>query len=141
MCECDRCRAELRQENRNVVSVHAIEEGLRQLNGPVLVAKEIHESFVHLQQAKCDGLVDTVRPKVCAEACYVLVHLRIDLRMARECLTARRIHVMWGHEIGLAEGFVRLETSVPDNIAVFVEALRSVATTASDRNTTESAKG
>lgn len=120
--------AELRQENRNVVSVQAIEEGLRQLNAPVLVAKEIHKSFVHLRQAECDGLVDIVRPKVCAEACYVLVHVRMDLRMARECLIARRIHVMWGHEIGLAEGFVRLETSVPDNIAVFVEALRSVAT-------------
>lgn len=55
--------AELRQENRNVVSVQAIEEGLRQLNGPVLVAKEIHQSFVHLQQAECDGLVDIVVPR------------------------------------------------------------------------------
>lgn len=61
--------------------------------------------------------------------------------MARECLIARRIHVMWGHEIGLAEGFVCLETSVPDNIAVFVEALRSVAKMTSDRNITERVKG
>jgi hypothetical protein len=45
--------------------------------------------------------------------------------MLRNSLEQCGISVMWGSECGLTDEYIRLETSEPANIEIFIKALKS----------------
>ena len=115
--------AALKEENRNVVALNAIEAGLGQLGTDPIVFREIDESFALLSRGEQEGLLEIVRPERRVETGYVLIRPQLDPEELRRSLDEAGIRVMWGSEFGLDDGYVRIETLEPPNIGVFTALL------------------
>lgn len=116
---------QLKQENRNVVSSISVDYALRQLEAHSSVTELISQSFALLRAAEADGQFELIRPPHSVETGYVLVRPALEISMLRNCLAHCGISVMWGSECGLTDEYVRLETSEPANIEIFINALKS----------------
>jgi histidinol-phosphate/aromatic aminotransferase/cobyric acid decarboxylase-like protein len=116
---------QLKQENRNVVSSISVDHALRQLESHSPVTELISESFALLCAAEADGGFELIRPPYSVETGYVLVRPALEISMLRNSLEQCGISVMWGSECGLTDEYIRLETSEPANIEIFIKALKS----------------
>lgn len=116
---------QLKQENRNVVSSISVEYALRQLESRSPVTELISESFVLLRAAESDGEFELIRPPRSVETGYVLVRPALETSILRNSLEQYGISVMWGSECGLTDEYVRLDTSEPANIKIFIKVLKS----------------
>jgi|SRR5215831_6197992 len=116
---------QLKQENRNVVSSISVDHALRQLKSHSPVTELISESFALLRAAEAHGEFELIRPPHSVETGYVLIRPTLEASMLRNSLEQSEISVMWGSEFGLTDEYIRLETSEPANIAIFIKALKS----------------
>ena len=116
---------QLKQENRNVVSSISVEHALRQLESHFPVTELISESFALLRAAEAGGEFELIKPPHSVETGYVLIRPALETSMLRNSLERCGISVMWGSEFGLADEYIRLETSEPPNIKIFIHALKS----------------
>lgn len=116
---------QLKQENRNVVSSISVEHALRQLGSHSPVTELVSESFALLRAAEPDGEFELIRPPHSVETGYVLIRPALETSMLRNFLEQCGISVMWGSECGLTDEYIRLETSEPANIEMFINALKS----------------
>jgi histidinol-phosphate/aromatic aminotransferase/cobyric acid decarboxylase-like protein len=117
--------AQLKQENRNVVSSISVDHALRQLETHSSVTELISKSFALLRAAETGGGFQLIAPPRSAETGYVLIRPSLDMSTLRNSLEHSRISVMWGSECGLTDEYIRLETSEPASIEVFINALKS----------------
>jgi histidinol-phosphate/aromatic aminotransferase/cobyric acid decarboxylase-like protein len=117
---------QLKQENRNVVSSVSVEYALRQLETHSSVTEMISESFAQLRAAQTGGEFELIEPPHCVETGYVLVRPKREISMLRQSLEHCGISVMWGSECGLTDEYIRLETSEPANIEIFINTLKSL---------------
>jgi histidinol-phosphate/aromatic aminotransferase/cobyric acid decarboxylase-like protein len=117
--------SQLKQENRNVVSSISVDYAVRQLESHSPVTQLISESFALLRAAEADGEFELIRPSHHVETGYVLVQPALEASMLRNSLEHCGISVMWGSECGLTDEYIRLETSEPANIEIFIKALKS----------------
>lgn len=116
---------ELRKENRNVLPIPSIKEGMRQLGKGPIVLENISRSFALLRAGEGQGKFTIVKPRRMVETGYVLVEAKVDIGELKQILEERNIHIMWGSSLGLTDRFVRLETLAPANIQIFVDAINS----------------
>jgi histidinol-phosphate/aromatic aminotransferase/cobyric acid decarboxylase-like protein len=114
----------LKQENRNVVSSISVEHALRQLESHSPMTERISKSFALLRAAEGDGEFELIKPPHSVETGYVLVRPALEISMLRKSLEHCGISVMWGSECGLTDEYIRLETSEPANIEIFIKALK-----------------
>jgi histidinol-phosphate/aromatic aminotransferase/cobyric acid decarboxylase-like protein len=126
ICASPEDALQLRQENRNVVSSVSVEYALRQLETHSQVTEMISESFARLRAAEGGGGFELIEPPRHAETGYVLVRPALEISLLRQSLEHRGISVMWGSECGLTDEYIRLETSEPANIEIFINALKSL---------------
>jgi aspartate/methionine/tyrosine aminotransferase len=117
--------AQLKQENRNVVSSVSVAHALRQLEAHSPVAELIAQSFALLRAAQDDCGFELITPPRMAETGYVLIRPGMNTAIIRNCLERCGIAVMWGSECGLTDEYIRLETSEPENVEIFINSLRS----------------
>ena len=68
---------------------------------------------------------ELIEPARRAQSSYVLVEFLGDAEALRSGLRQRGISVMWGPEFGLTDRYFRLEVSEPENVRVFIDALRA----------------
>jgi histidinol-phosphate/aromatic aminotransferase/cobyric acid decarboxylase-like protein len=116
---------QLKQENRNVVSSVSVEHALRQLESHSPVTELISQSFALLRATEAEGEFELIRPPHSVETGYVLIRPASEASMLRNSLEQCGISVMCGSECGLTDEYIRLETSEPANIAIFIKALKS----------------
>lgn len=116
--------SQLKQENRNVVSSISVEHTLRQLALHSPVKEQISESFALLRAAEAGGEFELIRPPHSVETGYVLVRPALEISALRDSLERCGISVMWGSEFGLTDEYIRLETSEPANMEIFINALK-----------------
>lgn len=124
ICANSEDAAQLKQENRNVVSSISVEHALRQLESHFPLTELILESFALLRAAEAGGEFELIRPPHSVETGYVLIRPALETLMLRNCLERYGISVMWGSEFGLTDEYIRLETSEPANIKIFINALK-----------------
>lgn len=117
--------AELKKENRNVVSIHSIEQGTRQLGKQSTTLAGIELSFSLLKERESFGVYEIVKPFRRVETAYVLVRIEGDPSEIRSVLKDKNILVMWGSEFGLTDNYIRVETIEPANLIVFIESVNS----------------
>jgi histidinol-phosphate/aromatic aminotransferase/cobyric acid decarboxylase-like protein len=117
---------QLKQENRNVVSSISVDYALRQLETHSSVTEMIAESFALLRAAETEGEFELIRPPHSVETGYVLIRPALEISTLRNSLEHSGISVMWGSECGLTDEYIRLETSEPANIEMFIKALKSL---------------
>jgi aspartate/methionine/tyrosine aminotransferase len=125
ICANSEDAAQLKQENRNVVSSVSVEHALRQLESHSPVTELISESFALLRAAEVDGEFELIRPPHSVETGYVLIRPAVETSVLRNSLEQCGISVMWGSEFGVTDEYIRLETSEPANIEIFIKALKS----------------
>jgi len=125
ICANSEDAAQLKQENRNVVSSISVKHALRQLESHSAVTGLISESFALLRAAEADGEFELIKPLHSVETGYVLIRPALETSMLRNSLEQCGISVMWGSEFGLTDEYLRLETSEPANIEIFIKALKS----------------
>ncbi|HKR96571.1 MAG TPA: hypothetical protein VJW55_14445, partial [Candidatus Angelobacter sp.] len=82
------------------------------------------ESFTLLRAAEADGEFELIKPPYSVETGYVLIRPALETSMLRNSLERCGISVMWGSECGLTDEYIRLETSEPENIKIFIKALK-----------------
>ncbi|HEY2236991.1 MAG TPA: pyridoxal phosphate-dependent aminotransferase [Candidatus Angelobacter sp.] len=117
---------QLKQENRNVVSSVSVDYALRQMEVHSPVTEMISESFARLRAAEAGGGFELIEPPRHVETGYVLIRPAQEISMLRQSLEHRGISVLWGSECGLTDEYIRLETSAPANIEIFINALKSL---------------
>jgi len=113
--------AQLKKENRNVVTSASVKEAMKRLNEGSTVTGLIESSFALLRQGENEGGFELVTPERTTETGYVLIRARMDAKELRSVLDQRDIQVMWGSEFGLSDQYIRLETLEPQNIQIFIE--------------------
>jgi aspartate/methionine/tyrosine aminotransferase len=118
---------ELRKENRNVLPIPSIKEGMRQLGKGPIVLENISQSFAFLKAGEGQGKFTIVKPARMAQTGYMLVEAKVGIGELKQILEERNIRIMWGSAIGLTDQFMRLETLEPANIQIFVDAINSCA--------------
>jgi len=117
--------AQLRQENRNVVSSLAVEKASSELAKESPVHDLIERSFQLLKRVEGGYGFKLVEPAKRVQSSYVLAELLGDAQTLRSRLRQHGISVMWGPEFGLTDQYFRLEVSKPKNVQVFIDALRA----------------
>jgi aspartate/methionine/tyrosine aminotransferase len=118
--------AALKKENRNVVACAAIEQAVARLGNPPVVFQAIEASFALLKEGEIHGRYRLIRPEKRVQTAYVLIRLLVSPDHLRCVLDRWKISVMWGSEFGLTERYVRLETSEPESIRLFLDAINSL---------------
>jgi aspartate/methionine/tyrosine aminotransferase len=114
---------ELKKENRNVVSIPAIVQGIRSLQeGPTAIEK-IERSFSLLREGARAEMFELIEPRQAVETCYVLIKLPPESSGIKESLRENEINVMWGPEFGLTDDYIRLEMLEPANIEILLRTL------------------
>jgi len=124
ICASSEDAAQLRQENRNVVSSLSVEKASSEL-AKSRVYDLIERSFHLLKRVEGVYGFKLVEPARKAQSSYVLAELLGDAEALRSRLRQHGISVMWGAEFGLTDQYFRLEVSEPKNVQVFIDALRA----------------
>ena len=125
ICASSEDAAQLKEENRNVVSSLSVEKASSELAKEPAINDFIERSFQLLKRAEGRCGFKLVEPTRRAQSSYVLVQFPGDAVELRSSLTQQGISVMWGPEFGLADQYFRLEVSEPANVQVFIDALRT----------------
>jgi aspartate/methionine/tyrosine aminotransferase len=125
ICASSEDAEQLRQENRNVVSSLAVEKASSELAKGPRISDCIERSFRLLKQMEVDSGFRLVEPARRAQSSYVLVEILGEAEMLQSALRHHGISVMWGREFGLTDRYFRLEVSEPENVRVFIEAIRT----------------
>jgi len=125
ICASSADAAQLRQENRNVVSSLSVEKASSELAKEPTVNDSIERSFQLLKRAEGSCGFKLVEPARRAQSSYVLIESLGDPEMLRSSLRQYGISVMWGPEFGLTDRYFRLEVSEPESVRVFIDALRT----------------
>jgi aspartate/methionine/tyrosine aminotransferase len=123
ICASSEDAAQLREENRNVVSTLSVERACSELAKEPSINDFIERSFQMLKRAEGGHGFKLVEPARRAQSSYVLVEFLGDAETLRSSLRHHGIGVMWGPEFGLTDQYFRLEVSEPDNVRVFIDAL------------------
>ncbi|MGE5325039.1 MAG: aminotransferase class I/II-fold pyridoxal phosphate-dependent enzyme [Actinomycetota bacterium] len=119
--------AELMKENRNVVSSVSVEQALSAIRREPPVLALIEESFALLKNSAGSKSFQLIEPSRRAESSYLLIRVRCDAVDLRNSLERLGIGVMWGSEFGLADEYVRLEVSEPENVRAFLNAITRIS--------------
>jgi histidinol-phosphate/aromatic aminotransferase/cobyric acid decarboxylase-like protein len=125
ICASSKDAAQLKQENRNVVSALSVEKASSELAKVPTVNDSIERSFQMLKGAEGRCGFKLVEPARRAQSSYVLAQFPGDAGELRSSLRQHGIGVMWGSEFGLTDQYFRLEVSEPENVLVFIDALRT----------------
>jgi aspartate/methionine/tyrosine aminotransferase len=125
ICASSEDAAQLRQENRNVVSYLSVEKASSELAKEPYINDCIERSFQLLKQMEGGFEFRLVEPARRAQSSYVLIESLGDAEVLRSSLRQHGISVMWGTEFDLTDRYFRLEVSEPDNVRVFIDALRT----------------
>jgi aspartate/methionine/tyrosine aminotransferase len=125
ICASSEDAAQLRSENRNVVSSLSVEKASSELAKEPAVNDFIEKSFQLLKGVEGESGLKLVEPARRARSSYVLVEVLGDAAELRSSLRQHGISVMWGPEFGLTDQYFRLEVSEPENIRVFIDVLRA----------------
>ena len=125
ICASSEDAMQLRAENRNVVSSLSVEKASSELAQNPRINDCIERSFQLLKQMEGDSEFRLVEPARRAQSSYVLVESQGDAEMLRSSLSQHGISVMWGPEFGLTDRYFRLEVSEPENVRVFIDALKT----------------
>jgi len=125
ICANSEDAAQLKQENRNVVSSLSVEKASSELAKVPTINDFIERSFRLLKRAGSGFGFKLVEPARRAQSSYVLVQFPGDAGELRSALRKHGIAVMWGSEFGLTDQYFRLEVSEPENVRVFIDALRT----------------
>lgn len=123
ICSSSEDAAQLRQENRNVVSSLSVEKASSELAKEPAINDFIERSFQLLKRAEGSCGFKLVEPARRAQSSYVLVQFPGDAAELRSSLRQHGIGVMWGPEFGLTDQYFRLEVSEPENVRIFIDAL------------------
>ena len=124
ICARSEDAAQLKQENRNVVSSLSVAKASSELAKETPIKDFIETSFQLLKRAEGKSGFKLVEPARRAQSSYVLIESLGDIEMLRSSLRQHRISVMWGPEFGLTDRYFRLEVSEPENVRAFIDALR-----------------
>ena len=116
---------ELQKENRNVIAIASVVNGINRLKSGPTVLESIDHSFEFLLKAEQRGVLELVRPDRMAKAAYALIKCSIEPHRLRDILIENDIRVMWGAEFGLSDDYIRLEMLEPHNVAIFVDLILS----------------
>lgn len=125
ICANSEDAVQLRQENRNVVSSLSVEKASGELAKEPPAHDLIERSFQLLKRVEGAYGLALVEPARRAQSSYVLVEFMGDVEILRSGLRQQGIGVMWGPEFGLTDRYFRLEVSEPENVRVFIDALRA----------------
>ena len=125
ICASSDDAVQLRQENRNVISSLSVEKASSKLAKESPVYDLIERSFQLLKRVEGGYGFKLVEPARRAQSSYVLVEFLGDAEALRSGLRQHGISVMWGPEFGLTDRYFRLEVSEPENVRVFIDALRT----------------
>jgi histidinol-phosphate/aromatic aminotransferase/cobyric acid decarboxylase-like protein len=125
MCASSEDAEQLRRENRNVVASVSIAQAITRLEQAPTVLDSIERSFDLLREGERQKRFRIVTPERMTETGYVLIRSRVYAEELRTTFDKNRMRVMWGSEFGLADQYIRLETSEPANIKVFVDAINT----------------
>jgi len=125
ICASSEDAAQLRQENRNVVSSLSVEKASSELARESPVHDLIGRSFQLLKRVEGVYGFKLIEPARRAQSSYVLAELLGDAETLRSGLRQHGISVMWGREFGLTDRYFRLEVSEPKNVQAFIDALRA----------------
>jgi len=127
ICVSSEDAAQLRAENRNVVSSLSVEKASSELAKESTVNDFIERSFQLLKHGEGGSGFRLVEPARRAQSSYVLVEWMDDVEMLRSSLRRHGIAVMWGPEFGLTDQYFRLEVSEPENVRLFIDVIRTSA--------------
>jgi len=125
ICASSEDAAQLKQENRNVVSSLSVERASSELAKEPAINNLIEKSFQLLKRAESEYGFKLVEPARRAQSSYVLVEFLDDAKILRNGLGNHEISVMWGAEFGLTDRYFRLEVSEPESVRAFLDALRA----------------
>jgi histidinol-phosphate/aromatic aminotransferase/cobyric acid decarboxylase-like protein len=125
ICASSDDAAQLKQENRNVVSSLSVEKASSELAKEPSIYDSIESSFQLLKRAEGKCGFRLVEPARRVQSSYVLSEFPRDAEILRSSLRQHGISVMWGQEFGLTDRYFRLEVSEPENVRVFIDALRT----------------
>jgi histidinol-phosphate/aromatic aminotransferase/cobyric acid decarboxylase-like protein len=125
ICASSEDAAQLRQENRNVVSSLSVEKASSAMVKEPAINGCIETSFQLLKRAENGYGFKLVEPARRAQSSYVLVQFPGDAGELRSSLRQYGITLMWGSEFGLTDQYFRLEVSEPENVQVFINTLRT----------------
>lgn len=120
VCASAKDARDLRAENRSGVSTSAIAEGISRLAEPPSVLENIERSFALLEEGERGGSYALVKPARRVKTSYVLVKWLTPAERAKRVLAAAGIQVMWGSDVGLTDGYVRVETIEHTGVRIFV---------------------
>jgi histidinol-phosphate/aromatic aminotransferase/cobyric acid decarboxylase-like protein len=109
--------AALERENRNVVSIPALDRCLERMDETAPTVARVAESHAQLEAAEAAGAIELVRPRRRVRSCYALVRPAVGSRRALEALEAAGVRVMPGAACGAGDDLLRLELSEPAAVA------------------------
>jgi aspartate/methionine/tyrosine aminotransferase len=121
LCASAKDAIELQKENRNVIAISSVVNGISHLKSGPTVLESIDQSFGYLLKAEQRGVLELIRPDRMAKAAYALIKCRMEPQRLRDILFQNDIRVMWGSEFGLSDNYIRLEMLEPANVAVFID--------------------
>jgi aspartate/methionine/tyrosine aminotransferase len=124
ICASSEDAVQLRHENRNVVSSLSVEKASSELAKEPSINDFIERSFQMLKRAEGGYGFRLVEPARRVQSSYVLIEFLGDAEILRSSLRQHGISVMWGQEFGLTDRYFRLELSEPENVRIFIDALK-----------------
>jgi aspartate/methionine/tyrosine aminotransferase len=124
ICASSDDAVQLKQENRNVVSSLSVEKASSELAKEPSIYDSIESSFQLLKRAEGKCGFRLVEPARRVQSSYVLSEFPGDAEILRSSLRQHGISVMWGQEFGLTDRYFRLELSEPENVRIFIDALK-----------------
>lgn len=125
VCAHSEDAGQLGRENRSDVASLSVMEAIRQLGRKQTVVEMIESSFALLREGEKGEVFDLIEPERMAETAYVLIRSHAGAEELRASLHRHNISVMWGSEFGLTDEYLRLETTAPRNIGIFVDVINS----------------
>jgi histidinol-phosphate/aromatic aminotransferase/cobyric acid decarboxylase-like protein len=114
----------MRFQNRNVLCSVSVEESIQRMGSQSQVLDRIRKCFELLDEFQEVCGLTLIRPLRSVRTGYALLRSENDVIELRRMLDRSRIRVMWGHEFGLTDQYLRIETTEPGNIQACIEALK-----------------
>ena len=115
----------MRSQNRNVLPSISVEESMQRMKKPTEVLDRIAACFELLEEfADVCGLT-LIKPLPSVRTCYALLRSENDTSEIRRMFDHNGVRVMWGHEFGLTNRYIRIETTEPGNIQACIEVAKA----------------